>query len=176
MTYLISFVLIGAVFIALLLLWVFRSESSSPLSEANAEFFLLEELPRPDRLLIDRLFDEADWDLVSKETRPEVAQVFLRDRTRLAIEWLHHTRRQAARLMTLHRRVVRHNVELKPYLEMKLAVNYLAFVLLCSLLHVVIRARGPFRATRMARHAFRVANTIWFVSEQALAHPELRIE
>jgi hypothetical protein len=176
MIYLITFVLIGVIFIALLLLWVFLSESPSNLGEANVDSFLLEDLHRPDRVLIDRLFDRADWDWLSKETTPQVARTLLRDRTRLAIAWLHYTQRQAAQLMKLHRRMVRGNVELKPCLEIKLAMNYLAFLLLCSLLHVVILARGPLRAAKMARYAFRVADTMWFVSEQALGRPELRTE
>ena len=169
MSHLIAFLLVGVLFIALLLLWALRARKFAGRGDADSEALLIEGLLRPPQELADRIFDDRDWRFVSSKTGPDVQNTFLRERRSIALSWLRQTRSQARQLMRFHRTAVRHNVELKASLEMKLAANYLAFLILCGILQALIRMRGPFRAQKMAGHALGVANGLWVVSEQLLA-------
>jgi hypothetical protein len=165
MSQLLAFLLIGLLFIFLLLLWALRTNRSPSHSGGDSEISL-EEFWRPSLMLVDRIFSSQDWDFVRKEATHEVQKEFLRERKSVALLWLKQTRRDAESLMKFHRRTIRRNIELKPSLEIRLAVDYLAFLFLCTVLQMLIRARGPFRTRRMAGHAFGAAKELWSLSAQ----------
>jgi len=169
MSHLIAFLLFGVLFIALLLLWALRARKFAGRGEVDSGALLMEGLLRPSPGLAERIFDDQDWRFVSSQTGPDIQKTFLRERRNIALSWLRQTRSQAGQLMRFHRSAVRHHVELKTSLEMKLAANYLAFLMLCGILQALIRMRGPFRAQKMAGHALGVANRLWAISEQLLA-------
>jgi len=160
---------IGLLFIALLLVWALRIKKSSDQNGEDSQGFLIEGLSRPSRELALRIFSKQDWDFVCKEAGSEVQKVFLEERRSVSLLWLKHTRSAAGRLMNLHRRVARGNIELKASSEMKLAANYLSFLSLCAILEILIRALGPFRAQKMTGPVLGVAAELWSMSEKLLS-------
>jgi len=167
MSHLIGFILIGLLCVVLLLLWALRGRHSASQDHAP-EALPVPEFQRPPRMLVDRIFAERDWIFVATKTGPEIQRIFFRERRQIALFWLRHTRRQAATLMKFHRRAVRRNVELKVGLEMRLATNYITFLFLCGILSALIRARGPFRAKKVANYALQVTDELWAISESLL--------
>jgi|SRR5579864_3847581 len=173
MSNLLAFLLMGFLFIFFLFLWALRTRGSARRAADDAEVFP-EGFERPSRIIVDSIFSTRDWNFMSEEGTDDVQKAFLKERAGLALLWLKQTRRHAKKLMEFHRRTVRRDIELKPSLEIKLAVNYLTFLFLCALLQTLIRVRGPFRAQRMAGRAFDVATDLWSVSVQLVAASTLQ--
>jgi hypothetical protein len=165
MSHLLFFLFVGLLFMGLLLLWALNINRAASRSGEHGDL-PVEEFERPSLILADRIFSSQDWDYVRREASYQVQQEFQRERKRIALLCLKQTRRDAVKLMKFHRRTIRHNIEVNPSVEIKLAVNYLAFLFLCAALQVLIRTRGPFRTRRIMGRAFGVANELWSVSER----------
>jgi len=170
MSPLIIFLAIGMLFAVVLLVWALRMKSSGAGQREIAEGSTILELPSP-RALAERIFAAQDWEFISSQTEPEIQRAFLQERKNVALCWLCQTRKGAAQLMEFHRRAVRRNIGVKPDVEMRLAANYLVFLFLYGILHVLIRLRGPFRARKMAGYAAGAAEQLWALSEQLPASP-----
>jgi len=172
MSALISYVGIGLLLLILLVLWVQRSGRSvagaPELPEAREALTSLQ-LNLPPRELVERIFAVQDWDFVSSQTLPPIRRVFLQGRRAVALSWLARTRKQAARLMNFHVRAVRRNANLSPAVEIRLAINYLLFLLVCQVLLGFIWVGGPFRARRMVGYTLGAAEQLWLISGQLLA-------
>lgn len=172
MNQLVLFLATGMLLLALLLFWALRATESATgskaLSDAQETLTALE-LELPPRALVERIFSPQDWDFVSSQTAVQIRITFLQERRTIALSWLRQTRRQAARLMDFHRRAVRWNTNLSPAIEIKLAANYVLFLLVCEILLGLIWLRGPFYARRMVGYAMGMAEQLWFISGQLLA-------
>jgi len=168
MSHLIVFLAIAVLFVIVLLVWALRTEISGASKGAVAKGSNIAERP-PLRALAERIFAARDWEFVSAQTEPAIQRTFLQERRNVALSWLRQIRKQAAELMGFHRRAVRGNIELKPGMEMRLVANYLAFLFLCGILHVLIRLRGPFQTRKMADYAIGVSDRLRALSGQLLA-------
>jgi len=168
MNHLLIFLFVGLLFMVLLLLWALKINRTASRNGEHGDLSV-EEFERPSLVLADRIFSSQDWDFVRREASYELQREFQRERKRVALLWLKQTRREAARLMKFHRRTIRHNIDVNPSVEIRLAVNYLSFLFLCSVLQVLIRVRGPFRTRRIVGRAFGVANELWSVSERLIS-------
>jgi len=172
MNQLVLFLAAGVLLLAFLLFWALRATESAAgskaLSDARETLTALE-LELPPRALVERIFSPQDWDFVSSQNAVQIRLTFLQERRTIALSWLRQTRKQAARLMDFHRRAVRWNSNLSPAIEIKLAANYVLFLLVCEILLGLIWLRGPFYARRMVGYAMGMAEQLWFTSGQLLA-------
>jgi hypothetical protein len=168
MNHMLVFLFVGLLFLVLLLLWALKINRTVSRSEEHGDL-AVEEFERPSLILADRIFSSQDWDFVRREASYQVQREFQRERKRIALLCLQQTRRDAVRLMKFHRRTIRHNIEVSPNVEIRLAVNYLSFLFLCSVLQVLIRAIGPLRTRKIVGRAFGVANELWSVTERLMS-------
>ncbi len=173
MSQLLLFLAIAILFLALLLFWSLRTGRSAAsgrsVMEAQEVLAALE-LELSPRALAERIFSTQDWDFVSSQTPTEIRGAFLLERRKVALSWLRHTRKQAARLMNFHRRAVRGNINISPIVEIKLAANYLVFLVIYAVLAGLISMGGPIRARRLAGSVTGQAEQLWSVSRELLTN------
>jgi len=117
----------------------------------------------------ERIFDLVDWDFVSRNVPSEIQQMFLRERTILAISWLRRTHTRVSLLMRAHVAAVGQIADLHLATELKLAVNYLVVLTLCNLLIAWIWARGPVRTRKMVGKTLRTVARLRGAFEQLMA-------
>ncbi|HEY1241131.1 MAG TPA: hypothetical protein VGF16_11270 [Bryobacteraceae bacterium] len=97
---------------------------------------------------------------------PAVLQLLLRERRRLALEWLRLTRREARRLLRLHLRSVRHSADLRPATEARLLLHFGMFVVVYEILVAMVRLYGPVRTQSFVRSVQRLADVLSSASGQ----------
>lgn len=172
MNQLLVFLPIAILFLVILFYCTLRTRKPAigprALSDAQETLSILE-LELPPRALAEKIFSTQDWDFVSHQTSLQVQRAFLDERGAIALFWLRRTRRQAARLMRFYRRAVRGNINLSPAIEIRIAANYILFLLVYQILLGLIWLGGPLYARKMARYAIGVAEQLWVLSEQFLA-------
>lgn len=173
MTELFLFLGVGLVFLIVLLLW---SRRSPGVVAARRELPDVEQaleaaqVELPPRALVVRIFSAQDWGFVSSQAPPPVRRTFLRERRDLALSWLHQTRTQIRQLMKLHVRAARGSARLSPASEVRLASQYVLFLLTCDLLRYLIWLRGPFFVQGAAGYASRVAEQLSYLSGSLLVN------
>ncbi len=163
-------VVIGVLLLGLLLYWALRessSVSSAGFSAANGLKTLQLDFPATD--LLERILDPRDLDFVHKESATETVKLFKRERRALAISWLQQTRREVSRLMSYHVAVVRENINLRPALEMKLALQYVRFLVTYELILGVFYIRDPFRVRQAIDYVTGATAQLCSVSEKLLS-------
>jgi len=109
----------------------------------------------PYRDLGERIFSPRDWDFVSRETPSEIQRMFQRERTVLALAWLRRTRMRTSEVMHSHVAVARQSEDLQIVMEIKLALSYLLFLILCNFLIGWIWLRGPVRTRKVVRQTLQ---------------------
>ena len=175
MSELVIFLAIGLALLGLLLLWVQRSAEATAsrreFSEAREALTALQ-LEPPPGALVERIFALQDWDFVSSLALPRLQRVFLQERRAIALSWLRQTRLKVRGLMDFHLRAVRRNIALSPTVEIKLAVHYVLFLLICQILLGLIWLRGPFGARRMVGYTASVGEHLAFIFGSLLARLE----
>jgi hypothetical protein len=173
MNELIIFISIAVLFLFVLFYWALRTRGpaigSRALSDVQETFAMLD-LEPPPWALAEKIFSLQDWDFVLGKALLPDRRAFLGDRTAIALFWLRRIRAQVARLMGFYRRAVRGNVHLSAAVEVRLAANYVLFLLVYDVLLGWIWVGGPFHARKLARYATHVADQLWVLSEQLLAH------
>lgn len=105
--------------------------------------------------LSQRIFGAEDWDFVSRSMPAEIQQMFLRERAALAISWLGRIRRHVSLAMRAHVAAVQQIEDLQLAPELKLALSYLSFLILCEFLIGWIWLRGPMRTRETVGHTLR---------------------
>jgi len=106
---------------------------------------------------IKRIFANEDMEFISQGRIGDVRRFFLKERKRLAIQWLRMTQRQVARLIDLHLKMASYTYEPSPSLEFQLTVKYLCFVLISNVLLAFLWLRGPFEAVKLVTYTLRSA-------------------
>lgn len=123
----------------------------------------------PHRDLGERIFSAQDWDFVSRDTHLEIQRMFQRERTVLAISWLRRTRMRVSEVMRAHLPVAGHSKDLQLAMEIRLALSYVLFLVLCEFLIGLIWLRGPVRTRRIVGQTFHWATRLRAVFEQLMA-------
>ncbi|MHB8500715.1 MAG: hypothetical protein ACYDCG_12015 [Candidatus Acidiferrales bacterium] len=106
---------------------------------------------------IKRVFADEDKEFVSRTGTPDVERVFLKERKRLAIQWVRMTQRQVADLMNLHLKLASYTHVPSPKSEAKLTASYFCFVLASNGLLILLGLLGPFAAVRIVTYALRMS-------------------
>jgi hypothetical protein len=145
------FLAVGLVLIVLLILLLLRERARDQDRFDCSEGDTTRAALRREALqqLTDRLFGSEDWHFIVKQGSPRLRRLFLQQRTDLALSWLRSVRVDARRLMRIHRARVRTSPRLEPQVELIVAVDYLLFELLCQVIALVIRLRGPVAMGRL---------------------------
>ncbi len=116
-----------------------------------------------------RIFGPQDWDFVSRETPSEIHRMFQRERTVLALAWLRRTRLKVSQVMRAHLAVAQQSEDLKLASEMRLAVSYLLFLVLCNSLIGWVWLLGPVRTRKIVGLNLRWASQLRGSFEQLMA-------
>jgi hypothetical protein len=123
----------------------------------------------PHRDLGERIFSPQDWDFVSRETPLEIQRMFQRERKVLAISWLRHTRMRVSQVMRAHVVVARQSEGLQLGAEVRLALNFVLFLILCDFLIGLIWLRGPVRTRRIVQQTFQWSTRLRGAFERLMA-------
>jgi len=123
----------------------------------------------------ERIFDLGDWDFVSRNAPSEIQEMFLRERSILAIAWLRRTRTRTSLVMRAHVAAVGQIDDLHLATELKLALSYLVVLILCDLLIVWIWLRGPVRTRKMVGRTLRTMAWLRGAFEQLMATVSVEI-
>ncbi len=114
----------------------------------------------PPRTLFSRCLSTEDVAFVNSLASPPVLRLLLHERRRLALHWLRLTRREAARLFSLHLRAVRHAIDLRPITEVRLLLQVSLFFILYETMVGMLRLYGPFRTRAFVRTVQRLADLL----------------
>jgi len=146
--------------VALLLIWLLvfllgRSEAtlSSDLSPLGSDDELSESFEACCGELLDRMFGPDDWDFVLSRAPKQVQRLFLSERKELARYWLCLVRIRAKTAMRIHVAHARNSDRLQPFLELRLAIEYLMVRAKCELVAALLWLRGPMALRKMIKQA-----------------------
>ena len=106
---------------------------------------------------IRRIFANEDMEFISQAGTDDVQRFFLKERKRLAIQWVRMTRNQVAHLIDLHLKLASYTYDPNPRSEIRLTVNYLCFILASSGLLILLWLFGPFKMVRVVAYTVRAA-------------------
>lgn len=174
MTELVFSLAIGVLLLGLMLHWCLQGEASkeTDISTARDTLGSLRDRFLP-LSLVARILDPNDLDYVRSLNEPHIVDLLETDRKAIALYWLRHTRRQVKTVMDFHVKSARHNSRLTISLEVKLALDYFAFLLVCDALRGLIWLRGPFHAPRVTHGVRSIAARFCARSEGALLSAEV---
>jgi hypothetical protein len=113
------------------------------------------------RDLGERIFGPQDWDFVLRETPSQIQRVFHRERTVLALAWLRRMRTRTSQVMHAHVAVARKSEHLQIGMELRLALTYVFFLILCNSLIGWVWLRGPVRTRKIVRQTLH-----WVASQR----------
>ena len=114
-----------------------------------------------------RIFSREDFDFVLREA-PWLRKELLRERRALALSWLAQRRNSVRCILQVYPAAARASKNLVPANELKLALNYFAFIVICAVAEGVIWLRGPFTASRMISSIIVVGDRMRSFSEGSL--------
>lgn len=115
---------------------------------------------------IKRIFAYEDMEFIAQAGTRDVQHFFLKERKKLAIQWVRMTQKQVGHLIDLHLKLASYTYEPIPRTEVKLTVNYLCFILASNALLILLWLFGPFEAVRIV--AYTVSAAEYFCSEFSL--------
>jgi len=123
----------------------------------------------PHRDLGERIFGPEDWDFVSRDTPSEIQRMFQRERTVLAISWLRRTRKRVSQVMRAHVAVAHQSKDLQLATEIRLALSYFLFLILCNSLIGWVWLHGPVRTRKVVGQTLQWAAQLRRAFEQLMA-------
>jgi hypothetical protein len=163
---------IGLLLLAALCLW---ARQSFVTRRGRAELLMPRRLrsgvgrAAPHRDLGERIFGPEDWDFVSHDTPSEIQRLFQRERTVLAITWLRRTRLQVSQVMRAHVAGAQRNEDLQLATEIRLALSYFLFLVLCNSLIGWVWLHGPVRTRKVVGQTLQWAAQLRGAFEQLMA-------
>ena len=137
---------------------------SSEEGETQAALYA-ESFPQP---LVHRVFGSEDWDFIAKQDIPGLKRLFLQQRTVLALSWLRAARANATKLIRVHSAAARKNSLLEPLVELRVIADYVGFQMLCHMIALVIRLRGPMTMRRLVAYADALSERLYEVATRVL--------
>lgn len=156
------FVIIGLLLLAMLAHWVQRSRSRDVRDQAESleaqDILVCLQFPARTKPFVERIFSEQDWAFISRETNRAVQRLFETQRRRLAMVWLRQTRNQVVQLMTSYRAAVRQTSDVSAAVELRVALDYVLFLLAYYVLLVSVWLRGPLQTRKVAGYVLGAAS------------------
>lgn len=162
---------IGFILIALLVYLLFRRgaevEDVSWRRDGNSAIPFTQFADRRKEQL-ERIFGREDWDFIRSSASEQVQRLFLRERKVIALAWISQLRGQAKDGMYRHVSGARASKELQPVVEVKLAVDYYAFLGKCALMAAIVSLGGPMALRGMLRQAGKLSDNLGGMLDAAL--------
>jgi hypothetical protein len=106
---------------------------------------------------IERIFSSEDIDFISRSGAKDARRLFLKERKKLALQWLRLIQSQLAHLMDLHLRLASYTYDPSPGFELKLSAKYLNLRVVSYIVLLLLWLRGPFKATAVIAYTIRAA-------------------
>lgn len=106
---------------------------------------------------IKRIFSSEDKEFISRSGAEDVQRLFLKERKKLALQWIWMIQRELGHLMDLHLRLASYTYDPRPKVELKLSAKYLNLIVVSHIVLLLLWLRGPFKATRSIAYTIRVA-------------------
>ena len=163
---------LGVLFLLVLCLWVRQSF----VTRAGRAELLMRRQHRsgvgraaPHRDLGERIFGPEDWDFVSRDAPSDTRRMFQRERTFLALTWLRRTRLQVSQVMRAHVAVAQQSDDLRLATEIRLALSYFLFLILCNSLIGWVWFHGPVRTRKIVGQTLQWAAQLRGAFEQLMA-------
>lgn len=157
MNQIMAFVIAGLLLLAVLVYWVQRSRSQDVKKETEGleeqRILACLQFEVLTKAFVERVFSEQDWAFISGRTNRAVRRLFQTQRRRLAMIWLRRTRKQVTQLMTFYRAAVRQKIDVTAAVEMRVALDYMLFLLTYYVLLISVWLRGPMQARKMMGYA-----------------------
>lgn len=162
MTILILFSLLGIAFLVFLFALVVLPSPSNPegsaksLISAHHALSVLQHSLLSERLT-NQIFSDEDLKYVSSIGSPEVVELLLAERRRLALLWVAQVRSQIRNLMRFQRTQSGFYANLSVSAELSLVNGFWSLLLFCRALEFFIVLRGPYRARSAVRRTVSAA-------------------
>src|SRR5690348_4549836 len=122
-------IVFGIIALLLVFLLITRSRGTAA-GRSSGAAVESQDLPRPtSRAVLDRCLSLEDIRFVTSIRSPELLQLLLAERRRLALRWLKQTRTEAGQLFRSHLRAARHAHNLRPATEFRLLFDFTSLVL-----------------------------------------------
>ena len=119
--------------------------------------------------LVARIFDRADLDYVEMQCSPELHDLFMEERKRVALLWVSRVRKQVVNLKKFHLGSSRFYARLNVGTELSLAFDFARVLFACRMLELFVQVRGPYAAPRMVGAMAATATKVCHVSQDSLA-------
>lgn len=175
MIQLILFLLIGAglllVLFALSRRAVPAERSATTLLEARQALDALQGMLPPSGAL-GRFLAEGDLAYITSCTPPNIQQLFMRERRRLAIFWAGQVHHSVRALRSFHLGQARFYAKLSLATEMELALSFTALLLICRALQIALYLGGLSPARPMLGRTARLVAKLCVVSATSFAFLE----
>lgn len=172
MIQLISFLLIGALLLLSLLSFVRRGHraegGSGALVHARQALNTLQGGLLPPEL-VTRIFAREDLEYVESNTAKEIRDLFMEERTIVALSWVSRVRKQILSLKRFHLGSARFYARLNVRTELSLALDFATLLFACRTLQVFVYFRGPYAAPRIVGSTAATAARVCKISEESLA-------
>ncbi len=172
MSQLLPYVGLGMLFLLVLTIWVRQSF----VTRAGRAELLMPRQHRsgvcwaaPHRDLGERIFGPEDWDFVSRSAPSEIRRMFQRERSVLALTWLRRTRLQVSQVMRAHVTIAHQSNDLQLTTEIRLALSYFLFLILCNSLIAWVWLHGPVRTRKIVGQTLQWAARLRDAFEQLMA-------
>ena len=103
----------------------------------------------PERALMDQILSQGDEAFIKSLRSAELHRLFVRERRRLALEWLNEMLQEARRLMASHGQAARQSPDLSLWAELRVASEYALFLGVYGTVFGLVWLFGPFRMRGM---------------------------
>ena len=147
------FVFLGVLLVAIFVYLLWRSGPQKEQDESTRAGADPEKPPLPAELWMERIFGADDWNFLRSRAPENAQKQFLKDRKEIAFFWLALMRARTRAAMNFHLTQARSLHGVEPILEFRIAANYVAFQLSCSLVAGLLWLQGPIATRRMFRWA-----------------------
>lgn len=172
MIQLMPFLLVGALLLVSLYFFARPTQraegSAGALVEARQALNTLQSGLLPPEL-VGRIFARNDLDYVESSTSKEIRDLFLEERTKIALSWVSRVRKQVLTLKSFHLGSARFYARLNPRTELALAVDFAALLFACRALQVFLYLRGPYAAPGIVVSTAASATRVCKISQDSLA-------
>jgi hypothetical protein len=159
---------VGLVLLVLLIVVLRKGlGSDSHLLRTALGMDISDSLPPPE--VLDRIFDPADLAFIASEHSPSLLRLIAEERQRLALSWLAQIKREALGTLARHRRVVRHLANLRPAVELRLALHAFSFYAVYFIVSALVRLYGAFETHAVIQQALRLCERLARLHSEMLA-------
>lgn len=171
MIQLVFFLALGLGFLGVLIIILRRGRATAEggavaLIEARGALDTLQCSLMPPELL-GRIFEQQDLEYIQTSAPAEVRELFLRERSQIALLWIRQVRTQLVSLRRFYTGRSRYYAQLSVGTELSLALNFVVLLSACRFLQMLVYVRGPFAAPWMVGAAItRTAKICDFSAER----------